>query len=253
MNKKIFCLLILLISSLYGHSPYLKKKIYKLPIIDEIPKIIHQIWVGNKPIPENYKKFMKTWLIIHPDWEYRLWTDEDVDDFPWRNKELFLKAKNPGMKSDIWRYEIVNQFGGLYVDTDMEAIRSFEPLHSRVEFYAGYYTNDCCIANGIFASKPNSPILTKIIDRIEESICCYNFDSFDFESILLATGPYFFTKMLKKILPTLNKSVNIILPMPYFQPVAAIHKGIPKNKNEIYNIKKICFAIDYNGCSWSEN
>ena len=44
---------------------------------------------------------MKTWLIINPDWEYILWKDEDVDDFPWRNKDLFLKAENPGMKSDI--------------------------------------------------------------------------------------------------------------------------------------------------------
>ena len=250
MNKKIFCMLIILTSSLFGHTFYLKKNIYTLPIIDKIPKIIHQIWVGKNPIPEKYKEYMKTWLIIHPDWEYKLWTDEDVDDFPWRNKDLFLQAENPGMKSDIWRYEIINQYGGLYVDTDMEAVRSFEPIHSRLEFYAGYCDHYSLIACGIFASKPNSPILNKIIENLRKSISHHNFDSFDFNAILFATGPFFFTKIIKEILLTLDRSVNIIFPEPYFQPIRCENRGVAKTRIELRNISKICFAIDYNGCSW---
>ena len=252
MNKKILFVLFFLTSSLCGHTPYLKNTIYTFPIIDEIPKIIHQIWVGKKPIPAKYKKFMKTWLILHPDWEYRLWTDEDVDGFPWRNKELFLQAKNPGMKSDIWRYEIINQFGGLYVDTDREAIRSFEPLTRRLEFCGGYLF-DNVLGNDIFASKPNHPILNKLIESLKESVSLYNFNSFNADSIMAATGPLFFTKIINEVLPSLDQSLNIILPTPYFQPVQCGNHGVPKNKTEILNIKNICFSIHHNGCSWVEN
>ncbi len=194
---------------------------------------------------------MKSWLLVHPDWEYKLWTDRDVDDFPWINKDLFVRAKNPGMKSDIWRYEIVNLYGGLYVDTDMEAIRSFESIHDKLEFYAGYFTNDY-IASGIFASKPNSPILDFVIKELKKSVNNYIFDSFDFDKVLEATGPHFFTRMINKILPTLDKTVNVIFENPYFQPVEVENKGVPKTAIEFYNISSMCFAIDYNGCSWDE-
>ncbi len=246
---KFYCLFFIFSFSVFAHTPYLEKTIYTLPIIDKIPKIIHQIWVGKNPIPEKYKEYMKTWQIIHPDWEYKLWTDEDVDDFPWRNKDLFLQAENPGMKSDIWRYEIINQYGGLYVDTDMEAIRSFEAIHSRLEFYAGLGGRRLII-NSVFASKPNSPILNKIIEGLKESVHCQSYDSFNFITVLHATGPYFFTKMINMVLPTVNPSLNIIFPQPYFQPTECNHSGFPKTKRELYNIRNVCLAIHYNGCSW---
>jgi mannosyltransferase OCH1-like enzyme len=206
--------------------------------------------VGKKPIPEIYKKYMKTWTTLHPDWEYRLWTDKDVDDFPWTNKKLFLQAENPGMKSDIWRYEIVNQYGGLYVDTDMEAIRSFEKIHERLEFYAGHLGPGHEIACGIFASKPNSPILLHVIKNLKKSISLQDFTKFDPNAVMEATGPMFFTRMINSVLPKLNPYVNIIFTQEYFQPVECYNRGIPKFEYEFYNIEHMCFCIDHNGCSW---
>ncbi len=249
MNKKIFFSSLFLVSSLFSHTSYLYKKVFSLTITNTIPKIIHQIWVGNKPIPEKYKQYMETWIAFHPDWEYRLWTDEDVDDFPWRNKDLFLQAENPGMKSDIWRYEIVNHYGGLYVDADMQACRSFEPIHSRLEFYAGYMFGNF-VSCGIFASKPDSPILNNAIESLRESIGRYNFDVFDADVIMEATGPLFFTKIIEESLPSTDVRFNVILPHQYFQPVECQNRGIPKTKIEFFNIQKICFAIDHNGSSW---
>ena len=249
MNKKMFFISLFLVSSLLSHTSYLSKKIYHLPITDKIPKIIHQIWVGKKPIPAKYKEYMKTWVALHPDWSYRLWTDEDVNDFPWINKDLFLQAENPGMKSDIWRYEIVNQYGGLYVDTDMEAIRCFDEIHRRLEFYAGFFDGKL-IACGIFASKPNSPILLKLINSLKKSIDLQDFAIFDPYAIMESTGPMFFTRIINKLLPKLDKTVNIIFPQAYFQPVDCCHRGIPHSKYEFYSIAHICFCIDHNGCSW---
>ena len=53
-----------------------KHKINKKRV--EIPKIFHQIWLGDKPKPEYYKRFRDTWLIQNPDFEYILWDEGKV-------------------------------------------------------------------------------------------------------------------------------------------------------------------------------
>ena len=40
-----------------------------------IPRILHQIWLGGSPIPEEFLEFSAGWRRHHPHWEYRLWTD----------------------------------------------------------------------------------------------------------------------------------------------------------------------------------
>src|SRR5438876_9483420 len=60
---------------------------YKIGPELKIPKIIHQIWLGS-PVPSVYEPFMKSWQEKHPDWEYRLWTDENVHSlFPLYNQQ----------------------------------------------------------------------------------------------------------------------------------------------------------------------
>lgn len=249
MLKHLFFLFISSSAFLFSHTQFLKENIYNLPKIHKIPKIIHQIWVGKNKMPPMYKEYIKTWKIVHPDWEYRLWTDEDVEDFPWINKDLFLNAENPGMKSDIWRYEIINLHGGLYIDTDMECFRSFDPIQERLEFYAGICDNKL-IACGIFASKPNSPVLESVIANLGESISSYNFDTFNADDIMFSTGPMYFTNIINEILPSLTPSLNIVFEQEYFQPVECCHRGVPVTNVEVDNIRNICFAIDHNGCSW---
>ncbi len=104
-----------------------------------IPKIIHQIWLGS-PLPQKYIQLQKSWQEKHPDWEYRLWTDESVKNFKMQNQALFESATNWGEKADILRYEILYQIGGLYVDTDFECVRSFDTLHHLCDFYVGLET-----------------------------------------------------------------------------------------------------------------
>jgi len=54
-----------------------------------IPKIIHQTW-KDRDIPEKWRRWQQSWKIYHPDWEYRLWTHEDIDQFVWRHyKSLY--------------------------------------------------------------------------------------------------------------------------------------------------------------------
>jgi mannosyltransferase OCH1-like enzyme len=41
-------------------------------------KIIHQIWCNKyNDIPDSFLKLSATWKELHPDWEYRFWTEKD--------------------------------------------------------------------------------------------------------------------------------------------------------------------------------
>src|SRR4029077_5448971 len=46
----------------------------------KIPKIIHQIWVGPKMPPSFFATFQEKWKMLHPGWEYHLWTDSEIDE-----------------------------------------------------------------------------------------------------------------------------------------------------------------------------
>jgi mannosyltransferase OCH1-like enzyme len=142
-----------------------------------IPKIIHQIWLGSaRPATTEYTSWFSSWVERHPDWKIRWWQDQDVQDMIQReefvNVKAFNAAKNYGEKSDILRYEILFRFGGLYVDTDMECVESFDSLHSNqiCSFYAGWSnTGTIELNNGIFGAAPKHPILQSMIDSIHNS------------------------------------------------------------------------------------
>jgi len=57
-----------------------------------------------------------------------------------RNKTAYMAAPNFGQKADILRYELLQRHGGIYVDVDMECVRSLDGLHGKggPTFYAGF-------------------------------------------------------------------------------------------------------------------
>ena len=105
------------------------------PNAAEIPRIVHQIWLGG-PLPDKYRLWSQSWSTKNPGWAHRLWLDADAAQLRMKNRVAFDAAINPGEKSDIMRLEILQQFGGLYVDTDFECLQSIEPMRQRRGFFA---------------------------------------------------------------------------------------------------------------------
>lgn len=91
-----------------------------------IPRKIHWIWLGTKPVPDDQRRWMNGWQDMHPEWQCRLWTDADRPRLV--NERLFLRARNDVQRSDILRFELLQQFGGVYLDTDVECLRRLDPL-----------------------------------------------------------------------------------------------------------------------------
>lgn len=105
-----------------------------------IPKIIHQLW-KNEVIPDRYAKLVESWRRLHPDWEYRLWTDADLRHLVETSFPDFLKTydgfSQPICRADAGRYLVLKKFGGLYADLDMEALKPLTPMLDDARFLIG--------------------------------------------------------------------------------------------------------------------
>jgi hypothetical protein len=136
-----------------------------------VPKIIHQIWIGPAPYPKLYQKYRDICLALHPDWEYKLWTDKDVENWDFANKDLYNKSVTYQEKADILRYEILYKHGGLYLDTDYICLAKFDELNYLYDFYAGLeppYTSFTkpVISNALIGTKPNNHIFPLLFEKI---------------------------------------------------------------------------------------
>ena len=209
-----------------------------------IPRIIHQIWLGGE-LPQKYKKWTESWKTHHPDWEYHLWTDDKLEGIEMQCEKVFRETRNYGPKSDILRYELLNQFGGLYIDTDFECFRPFDYLHQKVDFYAGIeFGKELNTTTSIIASAPGHPIIKDLLDSMDRPVISDNS-----EEIHEVTGPWAFSRTYRAHIFDAGYR-NMLMPTGYFFP-------FPNNKLHIQNEKKILafrreesMAMHYWEVSW---
>jgi hypothetical protein len=102
-----------------------------------IPKIIHNIWIqGYENLPNekkiNYLNIKKK----NPDWEFIIWDDDMIKKLLKKYPDIYeLYTKNihnafvkDSIKSDIARYIIMKEYGGLYYDIEFKCMSSFNDL-----------------------------------------------------------------------------------------------------------------------------
>jgi len=182
-----------------------------------IPKKIHQIWLGGA-FPDKYNRFVETWKINNPEWEYRLWTDADIEELNLDNINQFNLIKNLGAKSDILRYEILYRFGGLYIDTDFECLKNFDDLLYLDLFCGTGHVNEPGTFNGLIACKPKHELIRKLIDNIKV------FDTINPVEILKLTGPQYFSDLLFDYIENNKNEKIIVFPTVFFYPFPATER-----------------------------
>lgn len=219
------------------------------PNFKPIPKIIHQIWIGEKQLPEKLKVLMKSWKEKHPDWEYKLWSNQDLASFNPVSGRAISFAENIGSKVDIFKYEILYRYGGIYVDADFESIEPLDPIQENTKFFAGIYANSS-IGNGIIGSVKEHPLLNEIVLHFRKR------QIFKFRHPLKETGPKFFTKMIHRYLLRHPEDPVAIYPVSFFHPYPRLDRvkywseNIPLEELRKLYTKKETFAIHYWAHSW---
>lgn len=204
----------------------------KVPEADtpKIPKILHQIWVGPKTPPAYFVTFQEKWKHLHPDWEYHLWTDSELEDLNFELKDLIDASPNYAEKSDIIRSELLDRFGGVYLDVDMDPFQSLDELHKKYDFYCGIENphkiattnNRLWLGISIIASAPNHPIMKrwKELIRARWNEVNNNYNS-PIERVINHTYFPFSMAFFEKYQE--GNLTNIALPTTYFYPLAADH------------------------------
>lgn len=104
-----------------------------------IPKIIHYCWFGRGEMPELVQNCIASWHKYMPDWQYMLWNEDnfDIASAPAYVQEAY-EARKFAFVSDYVRLWALEQYGGLYLDTDVEAFKSFDDLMERYNAFAGF-------------------------------------------------------------------------------------------------------------------
>ena len=93
-----------------------------------IPKIIHYCWLSGDPYPELVSKCINSWKEIIPDYQFVLWdrTKINIEEIPWV-KEAYGVRKY-AFAADFIRFYALYNYGGIYLDADVEVLKSFDPI-----------------------------------------------------------------------------------------------------------------------------
>ncbi|MCQ2520974.1 MAG: glycosyl transferase [Lachnospiraceae bacterium] len=131
-----------------------------------IPKIIHYVWFSDPPnYTEDVLKCIESWKKHLPDYEIKLWNAKNFDfSLCEYAREAYTEGKY-AFASDYVRLWALYNYGGIYLDSDIEVLKSFDELLNNKAF-TGFESPDR-IAAWIFASEKNNPIFKKFLDDYE--------------------------------------------------------------------------------------
>ena len=123
----------------------------------QIPKIIHYCWFGNNEKPSLVKQCIQSWKHYCPDYEIIEWNETNYNvgesDFI---KEAY-EAKQWAFVSDYVRAYVLSEYGGIYLDTDLELLQPMDGFLTDNSFL-GFEVNDLLATGVIVCAKNNSII-----------------------------------------------------------------------------------------------
>lgn len=225
-----------------------------------IPKIIHQIWIGDK-LPPIIKLYTSTFKYI-PEYKYKLWGNEDLNlyNFPltWKYISKLLKSKKIiwAKIADLMRLEILYHHGGVYVDTTMEYVKNLDKVINNSSKFIMSNESDCglkCrgnrgklfISNSFIASVPQYKVLARLLS--DEYLSNIDFSL----PANICTGPYYVRTGIKRISDVKMLPRKYIYPFSYdlhdYDKCISYHEqpGFIKTKyfNQTWYIKYPCDAF----------
>jgi len=158
-----------------------------------IPKIIHYCWFGRGEMPEMALRCIESWHKFMPDYEYKLWNEDNFDI----NCNAYVKeaygAKKYAFVSDYVRLYALFSEGGIYLDTDVEALKSFDDLLYLSGFIGFEGTKYIPIGTGTIACMPNGDWVKEQLDAYEDIHFIKPDGAYD-----LLTNPFRITSIMKR-------------------------------------------------------
>lgn len=103
-----------------------------------IPKIVHYCWFGQSMVSPLIEDCIASWRKNLPDYQFILWNESNCQfDTPFL--EFMYKKRRWAFVSDYMRLRVLHGYGGVYLDTDIEVVKNFDPLVSKnCDAFLGY-------------------------------------------------------------------------------------------------------------------
>jgi mannosyltransferase OCH1-like enzyme len=127
-----------------------------------IPKIIHYCWLSNDPVPERFQNYIKTWKNNLIGYEFILWDLKrfDINSNQWARQAF--EGKQYAFAADYIRFHALYHYGGIYLDMDVEVLKSFDPLLNE-NYILGYEIPDA-IEAGVLGAPPKAKWVAQCLE-----------------------------------------------------------------------------------------
>lgn len=165
-----------------------------------IPRVIHYFWFGDKEKGELEQRCIASWKKYCPDCKIIEWNEKNYDVTKNRYMLQAYQAKRWGFVSDYARLDIIYEYGGIYLDTDVELIRGIEDLFQKNGFIGFEKSadkgNDVLYVNTGqgFGAEPKNQIIKRMLD-VYDKVKFLNDDG----TYNLRTCPYYNTEALASL------------------------------------------------------
>ena len=199
-----------------------------------IPKTIHYCWYGENEMSPLSVRCMDSWQVFAFDYEIKKW-DESNKFFESPAFDHAKKHKQWAFMSDIARLYILYEYGGIYLDVDMEIIKPFEDLSKKSNFIIGEESK--LVACGIIISQPRHPLIKKMID------CLESHQKKTSEFIPMPT-------LVDPVVRKWSKTEIFIAPKDYFYPYNPYDRERKVKQLMFSDIKNKTYTIHHYQKSW---
>ncbi len=131
-----------------------------------IPKIIHYCWLSGDPYPENIQRCIDSWKRVLPDYEIILW---DTNRFNLSSSDWVMQAfeaKKYAFAADYIRMYALYNYGGIYLDSDVEVLKPFDDLLD-LPYFIGQENTPSGIEAATIGSEKGWPVAKMMLDRYD--------------------------------------------------------------------------------------
>ena len=197
-----------------------------------IPKIIHYCWFGGKPKPKLAEKCIKSWKKYCPDYEIIEWNEQnfDIQTAPLYVRQAY-EAGRWAFVTDYVRLKAMLEMGGIYMDTDVEVIKSMDP-YLRHKGFSGFEHPER-IQTGLLACEKDFPLFREFISYYDTATFLKEDGSAD-----TTTNVQILTRLCEKYGLKLDGTRQTvqgfeIYPIDYFCPVDFDTEKLHKTRNTV--------------------
>ena len=194
-----------------------------------IPKVIHYCWFGGNPLPESVKKLIGTWKKYCPDYEIKEWNESNFDIHTLPYVKEAYKNRKWAFVSDVARLHALVNEGGIYMDTDVEVVRSLDPLLTNRAFLG--FEGTKYIATNMMGCEPQHPFFKTFLNTYSKRTFRKEDGTLD-----LTTNVVVISKLLQDIYALNMKGEEQMIgdihiyPGEYFSPYDYISGKLKKSK-----------------------